>query len=77
MWIWTGYKDAWLLGKSVCECQGSSEDYILYCDSFPKHAHFKRTYNDKLIVGNLGNIILRYASLFIQFLLVYLFFWKF
>lgn len=60
--------------KSVCERQGRSEDSTLYYDYFPIHVHFKRKYNDKLIVGNLGNTILRYASFFILFLLVYLFF---
>lgn len=62
-----GYNDAWLLVKSVCECQDSSEDYTLYYDYFPIHVHFKRTYNDKLIVGNLGNVIIRYASFLFNF----------
>lgn len=54
--------------KSVCECQGSSEDYTLYYDYFPIHVHDERLNNDKLIVGNLGNAILRYASFYSIFI---------
>lgn len=56
-----------MLVKSVCECQGSSEDYTLYYD-FPIHVHVKRLNNDKLIVGNQGNANWRYASFLFFFI---------
>lgn len=62
-----GYNDAWVVVKSVCESQRSREDYTLYYDYFPIHVHIKRLNSDKLIVGNLGNAILRYASFLLCF----------